>query len=97
MLAVHENEICASKKFSIRYDNSTRTYYCFYHKTDNLSSELILSYELNEGKWIVDTIEYKKIFEKNLNELFNEKNIPFEEQIPYVIDYLDTYFGKFKS
>jgi len=97
MLAVHENEISETKKVSIRYDKSTRTYYCFYHIIDNLPSELILSYEINQGKWIVDTIEYKNIFEKKLNELFNDKNIPFEEQIPYVIDYLDTYFGKFKS
>jgi hypothetical protein len=97
MLAVHENENPKTKKVSIRYDDLTRTYYCFYYKTDNLLSELILSYELNQGKWIVDTIEYKKIFEKKLNELFNVKHIPIQEQIPYVIDYLDTYFGKFKS
>ncbi len=90
MLAVKENE---SKKVSIRYDNSTRTYYCFYHS----SSELILSYELNQEKWIVETMEYKNIFENKFNELFKEKNIPFEEQIRYVIDYLDTYFGKFKN
>jgi len=97
MFAVHENEISESKKVSIRYDASSRTYYCFYHKKDNLLSELILSYDVNEGKWIVDTIEYKNIFEKKLNELFNDKTIPFEEQIRHVIDYLDTYFGKFQS
>jgi hypothetical protein len=42
-------------------------------------------------------MEYKNIFENKFNELFKEKNIPFEEQIRYVIDYLDTYFGKFKN
>ncbi len=92
MLAVNETEISESKKFSIRYDNSTQTYYCFYHSL----VEVILSYELNRGKWTVETMEYKDIFEDKLNELFKEKNIPFEEQIRYVIDYLDTYFGRFK-
>ncbi len=96
MLAVNENRMTESKKVSIRYDDSTRTYYCFYRQTDHLSSELILSYELNQGKWIVDTMEYKNIFENKFNELFNEKNIPFEEQIRYIINYLDTYFGKLK-
>jgi hypothetical protein len=97
MLALHENEIPSSKKISIRYDNSTRTYYCFYHKTDHLLTELIFSYELNEGKWIIETNAFKNIFETKFNQLFQEKNIPFEEQIRYVIDYLDTYFGKLKS
>lgn len=94
MLAIHENEIIGSKKVSIRYDKSTRTYYCFYHRKDDLSLELILSYEIDEDKWIVDTVEFKDILEKKLNELFNKEKIPFEEQIPYIIDYLDTYFGK---
>lgn len=96
MLAVHENEMTEFKKVSIRYDDSTRTYYCFYRNKENPSLEVILSYELNQGKWIVDTMEYKYIFENKFNELFNEKNIPFEEQIRYVINYLDLHFGKFK-
>jgi len=97
MLAIHENEINENKKVSIRYDTSSRTYYCFYRRTDNMSSELILSYDLNEGKWSVDTIEYKNILEKKLNDLFNDEHIPFEEQLRYVIDYLDTYFSEFET
>jgi hypothetical protein len=96
MLAVHEREVHKTKKVSIRYDSSTRTYYCFYHRTDDLSSELILSYDLNECRWNVDTIEYKNLFETKLNQLFNDKKLPFEEQIRYVIDYLDDHFGKLR-
>ena len=92
-----KTKINENKKVSIRYDKSSRTYYCFYHRTDNISSELILSYDLNEGKWSVDTSEYKDILEKQLNDLFNDEYIPFEEQLRYVIDHLDTYFCKFES
>ena len=92
MLAVNESETNKSKKISIRYDDSTRTYYCFYRSV----VEVILSYDANRGKWTVETMEYKDIFEDKLNGLFKEKNIPFEEQIRYVIDYLDEYFGRFK-
>ena len=95
MLATHEKETHKVKKVSIRYDSTTRTYYCFYNRTDDFSSELILSYDLNECKWNVDTYEFKNIFEIKLNKLYNDKNIPFEEQIRHVINYLDTYFGRF--
>ncbi|CAF0977866.1 unnamed protein product [Rotaria sordida] len=92
MLTVHEQEINEIKKVSIRYDNSTRTYYFFYHRTDILSTTLILSYDLNQNQWNIDTIEYNNVFEKNLNDLFNDKKISFEEQVRYIIDYLDNYF-----
>lgn len=93
MLAIQENEIISSKKVSIRYDEPTQTYYCFYNRSDNSGIELILSYDVQENKWIVESTEYKSILEVQINELFNEENIPFEEQIPFVIEYLDTYFG----
>ncbi len=41
--------------------------------------------------------EYKNILEKKLNDLFNDEHIPFEEQLRYVIDYLDTYFSEFET
>lgn len=85
------------KKVSLRYDNSSETYYCFYHQKTDVASELILSYEVMKSRWNVDTMEYKNILENKLNQLFQENNRSFEEQLPYVIDYLDTYFSKFKS
>jgi hypothetical protein len=93
MSGLYEKEINEFKKVSIRYDNSSRTYYCFYHRTDNSIFDLTLSYDLNVRKWIVETYEYKHLFETKLNELFHEDQIPFEEQVRYVIDYLDSYFG----
>ncbi|CAF3997833.1 unnamed protein product, partial [Rotaria sp. Silwood1] len=93
MLALHDQEIYKTRKISIRYDNSTRIYYLFYHRIDILSSTLILSYDLNQNKWTIDTIEYNYIFKNYLNDLFNENNnISFEEQIQYIINYLDSYF-----
>ncbi|CAF3994621.1 unnamed protein product, partial [Rotaria sp. Silwood1] len=65
---------------------------------DILSSTLILSYDLNQNKWTIDTIEYNYIFKNYLNDLFNENNnISFEEQIQYIINYLDSYFRMFNS
>ena len=85
------------KKVSLRYDRASETFYCFYHQTTQFASELILSYDMKESQWNVDTTEYKTIFEDKLNQLFQEKTRSFEEQLPYVIDYLDTYFSKFRE
>jgi hypothetical protein len=65
MSGLYEKEINEFKKVSIRYDNSSRTYYCFYHRTDNSIFDLTLSYDLNVRKWIVETYEYKHLFETN--------------------------------
>ncbi|CAF3592936.1 unnamed protein product [Adineta steineri] len=64
-----------------------------YARKDLIPSELILSYDLDERKWNIDTIEYKYIFETKLNHLYNNEHIPFEEQLRHVIDYLDNYFN----
>ena len=94
MLALYGNEIQANRKVTIRFEKKLQAYYCFYHRNDDLCSELILSYDLNQNKWNVDTMEFKTTFEKALNDLFKSERIPFEEQLRYVINYLDTYFRK---
>ncbi|CAF0824141.1 unnamed protein product [Adineta ricciae] len=92
MLALYENEIQANRRVTIRFEKKIQTYYCFYHRTDDLHSHLILSYDLNKNQWNVDTMEFKTTFEKAINDLFKSERIPFEEQLRYVINYLDTYF-----
>lgn len=94
---LNEYRMSELKKVSLRYDDASETYYCFYHQTTPLASELILSYDVKQSQWNVDTMEYKIILEDKLSQLFHEKNRSFEEQLPYVIDYLDTYFSKFDS
>lgn len=85
------------KKVSLRYDQSSETHYCFYHQATDRAAEVILSYEVKKCRWIVDTLEYKTILEDKLNQLLEENHRTFEEQLPYVIDYLDTYFSRFNS
>ena len=97
MLTVSENETDESREVSVRYDDGTRTYYCFYRRTDHLSADLTLSYDLNERKWLVETHEYKQCLERPLNKLFENHNLPFEDQVRRVIDYLDTHFGAFRK
>ncbi|CAF1967248.1 unnamed protein product [Rotaria magnacalcarata] len=92
MLALYEEEINETKKFSVRYDNPTQTYYVFYYGTDASLSDLILSYDLHNKQWNVDTSEHNKLFGKNLNDFFYNTNLSFEEQVRYIINYLDNYF-----
>ncbi|CAF3166447.1 unnamed protein product [Rotaria socialis] len=92
MLALYEEEINETKKFSLRYDNPTQTYYVFYYGTDASLSDLILSYDLHSKQWNVDTSEHKTLFGKSLNDFFYDTNLSFEEQVRYIINYLDNYF-----
>ena len=97
MLALYENEIQANRRVTIQFEKKSQTYYCFYHRIDDLCSQLILSYDLNQNQWNIDTMEFKSTFEKAINDLFKSERIPFEEQLRYVINYLDTYFRKYEK
>lgn len=93
MLTESDDESNRSRQVSVRYDDGSRTYYCFYRRTEHSPADLTLSYDLNERKWLVETYEYKQSLERTLNDLIEDQNMPFEEQYQSVIDYLDTHFG----
>lgn len=97
MLTLQDNKVNETKKVSIRYDHSSRTYYFFYHRTDIPLSPLILSYDLSQHEWNIETNEYKDLFERQFDCLFYNINMTFEEQVRHLIHYLDIYFCKFKS
>ena len=93
MPSLSKDERYQLRDISLRFDPSSNTYYCFYRRTDDRTMEITLSFDLTERQWLVETLHYKSSLERNLNDLFHNATVPFEEQIRYVIHYLDTYFG----
>lgn len=97
MLTLNENKLNKTSKVSIRYDYRTKTYYLFYYQANDLSCELIFSYDREQKKWMVDTTEHKILFEEDLQNLFYKKKLSFEEQVRTITDYLNTFFSKLKK
>lgn len=87
-------EIDELRQVSVRFDQESDTYFCFYRRIDDVSINLTLSYSLNEKRWLVETEEFQKSMEEPLNNLVQDLHLPFEEQIRHVIRYLDHYFSQ---
>lgn len=94
MISTSEYEINELRQVSVRYDQKSETYFCFYRRMDDTTIQLTLSYTLNERRWAVETNEFCETIEKPLNDVVNDLNLPFEEQIRHVVRYLDQYFSE---
>lgn len=95
MLTVEEDDFIPSRNISLRYDETTEIYYCFYHGNENVPTDIIFSYDVKHKKWIVETKEYQNLLEKKYNQLLEENNLSFDEQIQSINDYLDAQFGEY--
>jgi hypothetical protein len=93
MLTTNDYYVNDLRHVSIRYDQSSRTYFCFYRRTDHVPTiSLTLSYDLNEQKWTIEHEQYRPVFEQFAIELEQYSACRFDEQIRHIIDYFDAYF-----
>ena len=94
MISASDYEINELRQVSVRYDQASETYFCFYRRMDDVTINLTLSYSLKEQRWAVESNEFRSTTEKPLNDVVEDLQLPFEEQIRHVIRYLDQHFSE---
>ena len=78
---------------SVRFDESSRTYFCFYRSNEEETIPLAFSFDLNEKKWSIDSGEFRGV---SLNEIV-DSNLSFEQQIQQIVKRFGLLKMKFQS